>query len=102
MGTMSCEIYDRLTESSLLDDTGQTECEYEPDCEKTCEDCIHGQIIKRADELSREAAATPEDHLQEAELAKLEAQRAAEEPVTPESIEYHSIKNSLISIARIN
>lgn len=99
---MSCEIYDRLVATGLIEDLDHTSCEYEKGCPQTPEECVWGKILKAADDLSDDAAITEEDIAQSRELAILEAKASAKNLNEIQSILADSAKRTQISLNRQN
>lgn len=95
---MSCELYNILTDNSLLSGTGPS-CRYEKDCPQTSRKCKWGPVLRN---IARNMALedTAEDLEHDVILSELEA-KVKHEAVF-QDLRLESQINSLISISRAN
>lgn len=95
---MSCELYNVLTDNSILSGTGPC-CRYEGGCPQTAEECKWGPMLRQ---IARNMALedTDEDLEQDKILADLKAKDEFNTAV--KQLHEESAINSLISISRVN
>ncbi|HKC04324.1 MAG TPA: hypothetical protein VKC54_00410 [Patescibacteria group bacterium] len=95
---MSCEIYNNLTDNSLLSGTGPS-CQYEKGCPKTPDNCKWAPLLRQAAH-NMALLDTNEDLAQDKVLAELE-EKAKHETLAEDAKLEDQIK-SLVSISRVN
>lgn len=95
---MSCELYNVLTDNSIIAGTGPS-CKHEKGCPQVATQCKWGPMLRN---IARNMAIldTAEDLEHDAIVAELEAKKGFETEVR--NIKEEGQSNALISISRVN